>query len=59
LTAAGAGPDISAYAVRLVGVWQGFVYGGVVTSTPIITDLCNEFAGALDRRAPGAGRGKS
>lgn len=39
------------YSARLVGAWQGFVYGGAATPAGTMHALCDEFAGALDRRA--------
>ena len=44
-------PATGEYSARLVGAWQGFVYGGAATPAETMHDLCDEFGGALDRRA--------
>jgi hypothetical protein len=44
--------DRSAYVSRLVKVWQRAVYGGKDPDAQTVSELCNEFAAALDRRNP-------
>lgn len=44
------------YSARLVGAWQGCVYGGAATPADTMHALCDEFAGALDRRVATAAR---
>jgi hypothetical protein len=41
------------YAARLIKVWQRAVYGGTEAEAPIVYELCDAFAGALDT-GPGA-----
>jgi hypothetical protein len=47
------------YSARLVGAWQGVVYGGSEAAADAVYSLCDDFAGALDRAmtrpAPGGG----
>ena len=51
--AAGHAPQASSrYTSRLVVVWQSAVYGGADTTSAIVHALCDDFAGALDRRLP-------
>ena len=42
-------PKTGDYSARLVGAWQGFVYGGTEAPATEIHALCEEFAAALDR----------
>jgi hypothetical protein len=42
------------YAARLVEIWGGAVYGGLLPPTPAVQALCGEFAAALDRDAGAA-----
>ena len=44
-------PKTSDYSTQLVDAWRGFVYGGSEASAPTIHELCDGFAGALDRAA--------
>jgi hypothetical protein len=37
------------YSTRLVGAWQGVVYGGTAAPADAVYSLCDDFAGALDR----------
>jgi hypothetical protein len=41
------------YSARLIKVWQRAVYGGTEAEAPIVYELCDAFAGALDA-LPGA-----
>ena len=45
------------YSARLVGAWQGVVYGGTEAPADAVYSLCDEFADALDRAVarPAAG----
>jgi hypothetical protein len=45
-------PKTSEYSSDLVHAWQGFVYGGTATASPIIHALCDGFSQALDRAMP-------
>jgi hypothetical protein len=42
------------YSARLVRVWQRAVYGGADADSPTVYELCDSFAGALDRDAASA-----
>jgi hypothetical protein len=45
-------PPTSDYSARLVDAWGGFVYGGTEAPATAIHELCDGFAGALDRAMP-------
>ena len=45
-------PATSEYSARLVDAWGGFVYGGTEAPANAIHELCDGFAGALDRAMP-------
>jgi hypothetical protein len=45
------------YSTRLVGAWQGLVYGGTAAPADAVYSLCDDFAGALDRAMPRAAAG--
>jgi len=45
-------PQTSEYSTDLVHAWQGFVYGGAATASPVIHALCDGFTQALDRALP-------
>jgi hypothetical protein len=42
-------PKTGDYSARLVGAWQGMVYGGTDAPADAVYSLCDDFAGALDR----------
>ena len=42
-------PQTSEYSERLVEAWRGFVYGGSGAPASAVHELCDGFAGALDR----------
>ena len=42
-------PQTSEYSERLVDAWRGFVYGGSGAPASAVHELCDGFAGALDR----------
>ena len=42
------------YAARLVGTWQGAVYGAEAPAEPAVQALCTEFGTVLDRPAAAA-----
>ena len=44
----------SEYVIRLVNIWQRFVYGRLDVETASVHRLCDEFAAALDAAAAGA-----
>jgi hypothetical protein len=50
-------PATGQYSTRLIGAWRDLVYGGSAQPDDAMHALCNEFAGALDRRARPAGGG--
>jgi hypothetical protein len=47
------------YSTRLVGAWQGLVYGGTAAQADVVYSLCDDFADALDRAIPRAAAGGS
>jgi hypothetical protein len=50
-------PKTGDYSTRLVGAWQGVVYGGTEAPADAVYALCDDFADALDRSVvrPAAG----
>ena len=42
-------PQASEYSERLMDAWRGFVYGGNGAPATAVHELCDGFAGALDR----------